>query len=610
MMLCLCARFFLLKVASLAFAGKVNPFSKDSRLAVIGAGPAGIHLASRLKKLGFDKVTLLERSERVGGKSYTIYRDLIGEPCEQERDNITGITNTETCIAFEMGTCFLHNGYHTIRDLVEEYGLTPEIAPEGRAMFSHYASDQWSSQEMSDFVTSAIMDAVNSGVIKRSWWVPAFSETLTVMDALTSAVSKYNELHLQLFGQQEFSFPERLDKQSLAQLNMTFAQFLNDNGLQALAAFLMFAHAAQGYGYVKSIPAFYGLWWITPELLNGYIQMSMHQKIEECKLLAKTSNSAPVRHFVWLLTKTFVGGSAKTVVRTTTMLPEGYAKIWKTIYEKESLDVRFGVEIQNGGIDRQLAQANAGVKVTYRQRGGSWRTEEFDFLVYTGPHAHAAKYVQDLTGAEKSIFDQLQSFVLATTLYQSDAVEDYTEGSVNAPIMYNADKMDNHTMDGAWYADRNDPSIFGDVRRAQGQTRVGYQFFEKYCEFDSVLCDTDRTPDDQQSPRFVEAPKVKERFLQELEIQRVKNVKILEQFSWPYFHHFPLHAVNAGLPWDLVDLQGSMKTWWLGASASFESVHDVTNYNLMILKKYLHLSSPVGNSSTPVANLMNNTVVI
>jgi hypothetical protein len=577
---------------------------------VVGAGPAGIHLASRLKKLGYGKVTLLERTERVGGKSYTIYKDLNGQNCEQKRDEITGIVNTETCIAFEMGTCFLHNGYHTIRDLVNEYALTPEIAPEGRAMFSHYATDQWSSQEMSDFITSAIMDLVKSGLLKRSWWVPHFSETLTVMDALTNAVSKYNALHAQLFGQLEFSFPERLSTESLMKVNMTFSQFLNDNDLHAIGAFLTFAHAAQGYGYVKSIPAFYGLWWITPELLNGYMQMSMHQKIEECKLLAKTSESAPMRAFLRLLTKTFVGGNADAVVRTTTMLPEGYGKLWKTIYEKEGLDVRFGVELKEGGIDRQLTRADDGVKVTYRQRGGSWHTEEFDFLVYTAPFVHSAKYVKDLTEVEKHIFSQLQSFVLSTTLYQSDAVIDYTEPSLNAPIMYNTDKMDNHTMDGTWYADRNDPSIFGDDRRAKGQIRVGYQFFEKYCDFDSMLCETDRTPDNQHNPRFVEASKVKERFRQELELQRVRNVKILEQFPWPYFYHFPLHAINAGLPWDVVEMQGSSKTWWLGASASFESVHDVTNYNLMILKKYLSSSSSFENASAQSVNSQSNTVVV
>ena len=43
------------------------------------------------------------------------------------------------------------------------------------------------------------------------------------------------------------------------------ARFLEKNDLHALSGFLMFAHAAQGYGYVTTIPAFYGLWWISPE---------------------------------------------------------------------------------------------------------------------------------------------------------------------------------------------------------------------------------------------------------------------------------------------------------------------------------------------------------
>lgn len=68
-------------------------------------------------------------------------------------------------------------------------------------------------------------------------------------------------------------------------INMTFAKFLEENDMHALSGFLMFAHAAQGYGYVTSIPALYGLWWISPELLNGYIQMSFREQLEKlgCK---------------------------------------------------------------------------------------------------------------------------------------------------------------------------------------------------------------------------------------------------------------------------------------------------------------------------------------
>ena len=65
------------------------------------------------------------------------------------------------------------------------------------------------------------------------------------------------------------------------------------------------------------------------------------------------------------------------------------------------------------------------------------------------------------------------------------------------------------------------------------------------------------------------------------------NVTIIRQYPWPYFHHFEQEAIQEGMPWDLFEMQGERKTWWIGASACFESVHDVTNYNLMLLSKYM-----------------------
>jgi hypothetical protein len=83
------------------------------------------------------------------------------------------------------------------------------------------------------------------------------------------------------------------------------------------------------------------------------------------------------------------------------------------------------------------------------------------------------------------------------------------------------------------------------------------------------------------------APAVLHRFKQELAKQLVTNVTIIRQYPWPYFHHFEQEAIQEGMPWDLFEMQGERKTWWIGASACFESVHDVTNYNLMLLSKYM-----------------------
>lgn len=142
--------------------------------------------------------------------------------------------------------------------------------------------------------------------------------------------------------------------------------------------------------------------------------------------------------------------------------------------------------------------------------------------------------------------------------------------------------MADSSQDGSWYADRYDDLIFADLWNPGLQTRVGYQFYENY-EEDEDMKDSDRCP--LHNKKMKPAPKVLRRFEEELAKQQVKNVTIYRQYPWPYFHHFPQDAIQDSMPWDLFDMQGERKTWWIGASACFESVHDVTNYNLMLLNK-------------------------
>lgn len=111
------------------------------------------------------------------------------------------------------------------------------------------------------------------------------------MNALTSAIDKYNKLHKVLLGSVEYSMPDRPSLSSLERLDMTFGEFLEQNELQAIAPFLSFAHAAQGYGYVASIPALYGLWWVSPELLNGYVPRPPGERAE---VVAANSSLAPL----------------------------------------------------------------------------------------------------------------------------------------------------------------------------------------------------------------------------------------------------------------------------------------------------------------------------
>ena len=162
-------------------------------------------------------------------------------------------------------------------------------------------------------------------------------------------------------------------------------------------------------------------------------------------------------------------------------------------------------------------------------------------------------------------------------LFHGLRVLDYTDER-QAPIMYRTDKMFDPSQDGSWYTDRYGAAIFAGGWSKRRQTRVGFQFYENYCEADPVLCDSDRTPD--QNNRMYQSEELLAKFREELKEMHVKNVEVIRQFPWPYFHHFPNEAIMEGAPWSLFEMQGARKTWWIGASACFESVCDVTNYNL------------------------------
>jgi phytoene dehydrogenase-like protein len=78
------------------------------RIGIVGAGPGGLSLARLLTERGIDDVTVIERSPRVGGKSLTVRHQGIGH---------------------ELGTCYVADGYTTVRAWMKEAGGARRPAP-------------------------------------------------------------------------------------------------------------------------------------------------------------------------------------------------------------------------------------------------------------------------------------------------------------------------------------------------------------------------------------------------------------------------------------------------------------------------------------------------
>merc|ERR1719401_581305 len=108
-----------------------------------------------------------------------------------------------------------------------------------------------------------------------------------------SAVERYNLKHNELmrYTHPGYTFPERPSASARKELSKTFQEFLVDNDLSSLTAILQIAQAAQGYGYLTRVPAYYGLLWITPELLCGSAMYLLLAKLSPHEGLFKSART-------------------------------------------------------------------------------------------------------------------------------------------------------------------------------------------------------------------------------------------------------------------------------------------------------------------------------
>ena len=232
-----------------------------------------------------------------------------------------------------------------------------------------------------------------------------------------------------------------------------------------------------------------------------------------------------------------------------------------------------------------------GVTVTYRVAGNGRKgkggkggekeyTEIFDALLYTAPLAAASKFITDLSDSESRIFNAIYNkTVLPTMLYRSPPVPGYSTSPPDYSLFYDAAVIKTG-QEGKWQGDRHDCKMFGDGCNATIQTRAAYQYYGNGCASHADLCNVDR-----QAP-FSPIQSVQDDLLQDFTNfgDWSRHVEVIEQFPWPYFPRFKQEGIQNGLPWDLIDLQGERRTLWLGGSACFESVLDITAYNLQMLQ--------------------------
>lgn len=210
------------------------------KIAIVGAGPSGIHMAAALRELGFTNIDVYEKQNRIGGKSMSM--------------------NDPKNTVQELGSCCIGPGYESnIIELIEKY------AP-GTLVRRKFASVWLDDRPDSILYTSY--------VIKETMQHFRLKSPAEAMVKLGELIAKYSQIHMQMFGTYEFELMPRPTSEILQSIDCSYMEFLKRHELEGLRPLLLLTHTVQGYGYVDEIAALYGLMWNTPYLLQSLLALA------------------------------------------------------------------------------------------------------------------------------------------------------------------------------------------------------------------------------------------------------------------------------------------------------------------------------------------------
>jgi len=97
---------------------------------------------------------------------------------------------------------------------------------------------------------------------------------------------RYKRIHYRIFGRYDGQLPPRPSVRTLQAISISFLSWLEKNQLQILIPIFRLFQSAQGYGYLETVPAFYGLMWNTPEVIDIAIEQ-MRGRGKGAKLIKK-----------------------------------------------------------------------------------------------------------------------------------------------------------------------------------------------------------------------------------------------------------------------------------------------------------------------------------
>ncbi len=220
---------------------------KADRIAIVGAGPAGIHLAHLLNARRYSHVTVFERENRVGGRVLSV---------------------EHKGFAHEMGACYIPDHYDEYRRLVRTYRVGTLGAPKSyhRSIYSSEFDGAIREYPVADY-SGKLMTALEKAGLLRP--VPRLGRILQLVGALR----RYFRLRRRLLGSNDvYPFGTVPAPQAAAELARPFLEVARQHRLEVMLPYFRLAQSAQGYGVLETIPTFYVLLWNVPQIVMAFVK--------------------------------------------------------------------------------------------------------------------------------------------------------------------------------------------------------------------------------------------------------------------------------------------------------------------------------------------------
>ena len=350
---------------------------------------------------------------------------------------------------------------------------------------------------------------------------------------LAKGISKYIKLHYTLFGHYNGELMQQPSKETLRETSGIFSDFLKKNELEILVPLMEVSLTQMGYGYIDEIGTLYGLMWNTPKLVLSMVLNPVFGLYGD--------------HYVAYVLK------------------KGFQHLWKKVVEKHDLNIQLNSSIlrvnrNNQSIDLQYKMVVNGSKVN----------EKCDFLIWTPPMSNFAEFVSDPSDEEKKLFKGLTPHVFVSTLTNQT-------GTIrNRPNVEFAENVENK-IDGGVLSDVDIEGVLTVCDKRCPLTNYQYNNMVN-------------------SSRIVYSAQVYKSKISVSESNKMltdhyhksfnaSKLDILKTIPWNYFYKWSPSELSKGNHWKVFNMQGLHRTWYAGASVSFESVKSVIEYNTLLLKQ-------------------------